>query len=108
MSMDAPETVPSVHEGRVRRGSDVGGEVLFRNAKDSLDAVEVPDRNLDMVLFHERRARIERRLFLKDGLDAVDGRLAVARADFMQIVDNGAIERVPEFSGAVHRQFAIQ
>jgi hypothetical protein len=52
-----PDAFSSVHEeewkagGVLGDGSDGGIEALLRNAENSLDAVEIADRDVDMVPF---------------------------------------------------------
>jgi hypothetical protein len=69
-----------------------GSELGLRNAENALNAIRVPHGNLDMSLFVEARAFVNRPAFDEDALDRVNRLIAAIAADSVNHLDHGAIQ----------------
>lgn len=72
--------------------SDSACQVGRRDPEDALDAVRVPDTDLDVRLRPESRPGIDRRPFHEDAADGVERRLAAFLAQRVEVIDDGAVQ----------------
>ena len=79
-------------------------ELVLRHTKDALDALGIPNRDLDMSLFSKSRSRIRRLTLGEDTLDGVDGGQLLRFENRMQSPNDGAVEVSPSLVLAVRWQ----